>query len=35
MEKVSATMAIVAGLTTMHSTHNRMNAKNLPNVIMM
>ena len=35
MEKVRATMAIVAGLTTMHSTHKRMNAKNLPKVIMM
>ena len=35
MEKVNATMAIVAGLTTMHSTQRRMKAKNLPKVIMM
>ena len=35
MEKVSATIAIVAGLTTMHSTQRRMKAKNLPKVIMM
>ena len=35
MEKESAIMAIVAGLTTMHSTQRRMKAKNLPKVIMM